>query len=770
MAAITESVDSGVGEGIENSLVKPEESDQVKKLNPEAKEFIPSYKKKNNNQSLSSGDFAITKKQSGVEEFYKKDGSRRRNDYNNQGRKVRLGGRASKAQRDDSIRRTVYVSDIDQTVTEEVLAGLFSSYGQVVDCRICGDPNSVLRFAFVEFSDDQGARAALSVGGTIIGYHPVRVLPSKTAILPVNPTFLPRSEDEREKCTRTIYCTNVDKNATEDDVRIFFESACGEVTRIRLLGDQLHSTRIAFVEFAIAESAVAALNCSGVVLGSQPIRVSPSKTPMRGAIGRRFSNPSNGFSLASIVKHTPFLIQPTSHFSSDGGAGRGRGRGGGSGSPAAGAGQFGFNREPEKTNEPVGQARGSSQSPGGYGHGRGRPIQSDPISPPFSSFVKPDSHSVGRGRGSLGSDPVSPFSPEPPRHPAPPQPHQPRFEPHQPPKDGFQGSPPFAKLEATKDATSPPPPGAPNNISNALGSGAGRGKPFVQNEDNRHIQRSPQPPPQRQKRAQPPKDTAPRPQLSPEEAGRRARSQLSRGEAAEGGGGGVRGRGGGRGRGRGARGRGRGRGGEGWRDDKKEEEAEQEALSVFVGDNADGEKFAKKMGDEIMAQLADGYEDICERALPSTAHDALVDAYDTNLMIECEPEYLMPDFGSNPDIDEKPPMPLRECLEKVKPFIVALEGIKDQEEWEEAIEEVMAEAPRMKQIVDHYSGPDRVTAKKQNEELDRIATTLPQSAPDSVKRFADRVALSLKSNPGWGFDKKYQFMDKLVLEVSQNYK
>ncbi|KAG2304660.1 hypothetical protein Bca52824_033311 [Brassica carinata] len=498
---------------------------------------------------------------------------------------------------------------------------------------------------------------------------------------------------------------------------------------------------------------------------------------MRGALGRRFSNPNNGFSLASIVKHSPFLTQPTSHFSSDGTAGRGRGRGG-SGSPAAGSGQFCFNREPERANEPAGEARGTSesqsqsQSPGGYGHGRGRPIQSDSISPPFSPFVKPESHSVGRGRGSLGSDPVSPFAPEPPRHPAPPQPQQPRFEPQKqrfgPGKDEFQGSPPFAKLQDMKEAPS-------NNISNALGSGAGRGTPFAPNEDNRHTPRpqrsQPQQQQQRQKRVQPPKDETPRPQLTPEEAGRRARSQLSRGEAEGGGGGsGVRGRGGGRGRGRGARGRGRGRGGEGWRDDKKEEEAEQEALSVFVGDSADGEKFAKKMGTEIMTQLAEGYEDICERALPSTAHDALVDAYDTNLMIECEPEYLMPDFGSNPDIDEKPPLSLRECLEKVKPFIVAYEGIKDQEEWEEAIVEVMAEAPRMKEIVDHYSGPDRVTAKKQNEELDRIATTLPQSAPDAVKRFADRAALSLKSNPGWGFDKKYQFMDKLVLEVSQNYK
>lgn len=25
---------------------------------------------------------------------------------------------------------------------------------QVVDCRICGDPNSVLRFAFIEFTDE----------------------------------------------------------------------------------------------------------------------------------------------------------------------------------------------------------------------------------------------------------------------------------------------------------------------------------------------------------------------------------------------------------------------------------------------------------------------------------------------------------------------------------------------------------------------------------------------------------------------------------------
>ncbi|XP_057507064.1 polyadenylate-binding protein-interacting protein 12-like [Actinidia eriantha] len=204
---------------------------------------------------------------------------KKKNNYSNG--KRRMNSRTSIAQREEVIRRTVYVSDIDHQVTEEQLAALFISCGQVVDCRICGDPNSVLRFAFIEFTDEEGARNALSLAGTMLGYYPVRVLPSKTAIAPVNPTFLPRSEDEREMCARTIYCTNIDKKVTQADVKLFFESICGEVQRLRLLGDYHHSTRIAFVEFLMAESAIAALNCSGVVLGSLPVRVSPSKTPVR---------------------------------------------------------------------------------------------------------------------------------------------------------------------------------------------------------------------------------------------------------------------------------------------------------------------------------------------------------------------------------------------------------------------------------------------------------------------------------------------------------
>ncbi|KAJ0047610.1 hypothetical protein Pint_14803 [Pistacia integerrima] len=299
------------------------------KLNPMAEEFVPPSLAKTN--GFTGGFFAnnlhlLHNPNTGNGNVNANAALRRKKSFG-QGKR-RINSRTSMAQRDEIIRRTVYVSDIDQQVTEEQLAALFVSCGQVVDCRICGDPNSVLRFAFIEFTDEgivypaltasrcfleliEGARAALNLAGTMLGFYPVRVLPSKTAIAPVNPTFLPRNEDEREMCARTIYCTNIDKKVTQADVKLFFESVCGEVYRLRLLGDYHHSTRIAFVEFVMvrgismkaigimkgfpyayeglnkglsgdqAESAIAALNCSGVVLGSLPIRVSPSKTPVR---------------------------------------------------------------------------------------------------------------------------------------------------------------------------------------------------------------------------------------------------------------------------------------------------------------------------------------------------------------------------------------------------------------------------------------------------------------------------------------------------------
>eukprot|EP00884_Botryococcus_braunii_P023196 jgi/Botrbrau1/9560/Bobra.0089s0018.2 len=184
-------------------------------------------------------------------------------------------------QLEENIKRTVYICDIDQQVTEEQLASLFKDCGQVVDCRVCGDANSAMRFAFIEFVEEEAVTKAITKNGTVLGSHPLRILQSRTAIVPVNNQFLPRSLQERELCSRTVYAANIDKRLEKDQVQCFFEGLCGKVTKLRLLGDYHHATRIAFVEFATPDSAKTALQISGALLGTLPVRVSPSKTPVR---------------------------------------------------------------------------------------------------------------------------------------------------------------------------------------------------------------------------------------------------------------------------------------------------------------------------------------------------------------------------------------------------------------------------------------------------------------------------------------------------------
>lgn len=43
-------------------------------------------------------------------------------------------------------------------VTEASLADVFKDSGKIVDCRVCGDPNSAMRFAFIEFADEESVQ------------------------------------------------------------------------------------------------------------------------------------------------------------------------------------------------------------------------------------------------------------------------------------------------------------------------------------------------------------------------------------------------------------------------------------------------------------------------------------------------------------------------------------------------------------------------------------------------------------------------------------
>ena len=70
---------------------------------------------------------------------------------------------------------------------------------------------------------------ALGKSGSVLGDFPIRVSPSKTAIVPVNNTYLPRSTEERELVARTVFVGNIDRVVEREQLREFFENLCGEL-------------------------------------------------------------------------------------------------------------------------------------------------------------------------------------------------------------------------------------------------------------------------------------------------------------------------------------------------------------------------------------------------------------------------------------------------------------------------------------------------------------------------------------------------------------
>ncbi|KAJ9559101.1 hypothetical protein OSB04_013715 [Centaurea solstitialis] len=430
-----------------------------------------------------------------------------------------------------------------------------------------------------------------------------------------------------------------------------------------------------------------------------------------------------------------------------GGGGGGRGRGRGSDFP-----KFSFvdsSSAPGKKIEPTNHEDETS-SPSPLGHGRGKPLSSSVSTPPFGASSGGGANrgatvTAGRGRGTVQS---SQFG-ENPRRTAPPPPRTSQSDERSSPrtpvffrKDGEVNLPKKGSVVGD-ESENIEKDHLPKTILSFL-SGAGRGKPtqsatFVDGEKveevNRHVKPRPpvqgRPPMQGRPPVQPPRPASPK--MSQEEAINKARGILFkegdgggvesgggepqggfRGMGGRDGGGGGRGqRGGfvGRGRGRGmggGRGRGRGRGrGMSYRDDDDGEEEEEETAE----DKANAEKLARFLGPEKMDLLVQAFEEASGTVLPSPEEDAHVDAMHTNLLLECEPEYLMAEFDSNPDIDEKPPISLEDALQKMKPFLMAYEDIKTDKEWREVVEETMKNLPLMKELVDYYGGPKRATAK-----------------------------------------------------------
>uniref|UniRef100_T1JH00 RRM domain-containing protein n=1 Tax=Strigamia maritima TaxID=126957 RepID=T1JH00_STRMM len=83
----------------------------------------------------------------------------------------------------EEIRRTVYVGNLDSTITAEQLLNFFNQVGEVKYVRMAGDETQPTRFAFVEFTEQTSVAAALQYNSVIFGGRPLKVNHSNNAIV-----------------------------------------------------------------------------------------------------------------------------------------------------------------------------------------------------------------------------------------------------------------------------------------------------------------------------------------------------------------------------------------------------------------------------------------------------------------------------------------------------------------------------------------------------------------------------------------------------------
>lgn len=99
----------------------------------------------------------------------------------------------------DEVARTIYVGNINDTVTAEQLIGVFSVCGAVNFCRMAGTSTHPSRYAFIEFQHFDASQKAMQLNGMMLVDRPLRVNKSK------NPIVRPQAEkrpDPRDRHMR----------------------------------------------------------------------------------------------------------------------------------------------------------------------------------------------------------------------------------------------------------------------------------------------------------------------------------------------------------------------------------------------------------------------------------------------------------------------------------------------------------------------------------------------------------------------------------------
>lgn len=99
--------------------------------------------------------------------------------------------------RAEEVGRTIYVGNVNSSLTDDHLREFFGSCGKVVLTKLAGETDGTrsTRFAFVEFSTVDESTKALALAGTVLAGFPLKIRKANNAILKPTSGVIPVKKD-----------------------------------------------------------------------------------------------------------------------------------------------------------------------------------------------------------------------------------------------------------------------------------------------------------------------------------------------------------------------------------------------------------------------------------------------------------------------------------------------------------------------------------------------------------------------------------------------